>query len=117
MAAPNLLTSTTVTGKTAVANVTTSSTSFLNNPSASGKVYKVNLLLVSNVHGTNSGDISIDLIRSATSYYVAKTITVPADSSLDILNKPLYLEEGDTLNCLASANSTLNIVCSYEEIS
>jgi hypothetical protein len=117
MAAPNLLTSTTVTGKTAVATVTTSSTAFLTNSAASGKVYKVNLLLVSNVHGTNSGDISIDLIRSATSYYVAKTITVPADSSLDILNKPLYLEEGDVLNCLASANSTLNIVCSYEEVS
>lgn len=117
MAAPNLLTSVTVTGKTAVANVTTSNTAFLTNASSSGKVYKVNLLLVSNVHGTNAGDISIDLNRSSTPYYVAKTISVPADSSLDVLVKSIYLEEGDTLNCLASANSTLNIVCSYEEIS
>lgn len=117
MAAPNLLTSVTVTGKTAVANVTTVNTSFLTNATSSGKVYKVNLLMVSNVHGTNSGDISIELNRSATSYYVAKTIAVPADASLDLLNKSIYLEEGDDLKCLASANSTLNLVCSYEEIS
>ena len=117
MAAPNLLTSTTVTGKTAVAEVTTSSTSFLNNPSSSGKVYKVNSLLVSNVHGVNSGDISIELYRSATSYYISKTITVLADTTLDVLNKSIYIEEGDDLKCLASANSTLHIICSYEEIS
>ena len=117
MAAPNLIGATTITGKTAVANVTTSSTSFLNNPSSSGKVYKVNLLMVSNVHGTNSGDISVELYRSATSYNIAKTIAVPADATLDLLNKSIYLEEGDDLKCLASANSTLNLVCSYEEIS
>ena len=44
MAAPNLLTSVTVTGKVAVANVTTSNTAFLTNSSSSGKLYKVNLL-------------------------------------------------------------------------
>ena len=36
MAAPNLLTSVTVTGKTAVANVTTSNTAFLTNATSSG---------------------------------------------------------------------------------
>jgi phage-related protein len=117
MAAPNLLTSTTVTGKTAVANVTTSNTSFLNNASSSGKVYKVNSMLVSNVNGVNSGDITIEFNRSATSYYIAKTITILIDTTLDILNNSIYLEEGDDLKCLASADNTLNIVCSYEEIS
>ena len=117
MAAPNLLTSVTVTGKTAVANVTTSNTAFLTNATSSGKVYKVNMLMVSNVDGVNGGDISVDLYRSSTPYYVAKTIAVPADASLDILNKSLYLEEGDALKAQASSNNTLNIVCSYEEIS
>lgn len=117
MAAPNLLTSVTVTGKTAVANVTTSNTAFLTNATSSGKVLKVNLLMVSNIDGVNAGDISIDLYRSSTPYYVARTIAVPADASLDLLSKPIYLEEGDSLKCLASANNTLNLVCSYEDIS
>ena len=117
MAAPNLLTSVTVTGKTAVANVTTSNTAFLTNATSSGKLLKVNLLMVSNVDGTNAGDISIDLYRSSTPYYIAKTIAVPADASIDLLNKPIYLEEGDALKCIASANNTLNLVCSYEDIS
>lgn len=117
MAAPNLIGATTINGKTAVANVITSNTAILTNSAASGKLYKVNLLLVSNVNGTNAGDISIDVNRSSAPYYIAKTISVPADATLDMLNKPLYLQEGDTLNAQASANSTLNIVCSYEEIS
>jgi len=117
MAAPNLLTSVTVTGKTAVAHVTTSNTAFLTNSTSSGKVYKVNTLVVSNVDGTLGADISIDLYRSSTPYYVAKTIAIPADSSLDVIVKSLYLEEGDVLKAKASANNSLNIVCSYEEIS
>lgn len=117
MAAPNLLTSVTVTGKTAVANCTTSATAFLTNSGSSGKVYKVNTIMVSNANGTASADISIDLYRSSYPYYIAKTIAVPADTSLDILSKPIYLEEGDVLRSLASANSYLQVVCSYEDIS
>jgi hypothetical protein len=117
MAAPNLLTSVTVLGRTAVANVITSATAFLTNSAASGKVYKVNSLMVSNINATNSADISIDLYRSSYPYYVVKTIAIPADTSLDVLNKTLYLEEGDALRGLASANSYLQIVCSYEDIS
>ena len=44
-------------------------------------------------------------------------ITVPADATLDIISKPIYLEEGDALQLLASAASDLEAVCSYEEIS
>jgi hypothetical protein len=117
MAAPNLLTSVTVTGKTAVANCTTSATAFLTNSAASGKVLKVNSLIISNINGTASADISIDLYRSSYPYYIAKTIAIPADSSLDILGKAIYLEEGDVLRSLASVNSYLQVVCSYEDIS
>ena len=117
MAAPNLIGATTINGKTAVANCTTVATAFLTNSAASGKVYKVNSLMVSNMNGTASADISIDLYRSSYPYYIAKTIAVPADTSLDILGKTIYLEEGDVLRSLASANSYLQIVCSYEDIS
>ena len=117
MAAPNIVNVATITGKTAVQAVTTSATAIVTNSAASGKVFKVNALYVSNVDGTNNADINVDLYRSTTAYHVAKTVNVPADATLDIISKAIYLEEGDTLRLTASANSDLEAVCSYEEIS
>ena len=117
MAAPNIVNVATITGKTAVLAVTTSATAIVTNSAASGKVFKVNALYVSNVDGTNNADINVDIYRSSTAYHIAKTVNVPADATLDIISKSIYLEEGDSLRLTASANSDLEAVCSYEEIS
>jgi len=116
MAAPNIVGVTTITGKTAVQAVTTSATAIVTNSAASGKVFKINALYVSNVDGTSAADINVDLYRSSTAYHIAKTVSVPADATLDIISKSIYLEEGDTLRLTASANSDLEAVCSYEII-
>jgi hypothetical protein len=117
MAAPNIVNVATITGKTAVQAVTTSATAIVTNSAASGKVLKVNALYVSNVDGANNADINVDIYRSSVAYHVAKTVVVPADATLDIISKAIYLEEGDELRLTASANSDLEAVCSYEEIS
>ena len=117
MAAPNLLNPTTITGKTAVQAVTTSATAIVTNSAASGKAMKVNALYVSNVDGTNNAEINVDIFRSSTAYHIGKTIVVPADATLDVLSKAIYLEEGDSLRLTANAASDLEAVCSYEEIS
>ena len=117
MAAPNIVNVTTITGKTAVQAVGTSATSIVTNSAASGKVFKINALYVSNVDGTNNTEMSVTILRSATSYHIAKTVVVPADATIDVLNKAIYLEEGDELQLLANAASDLEAVCSYEEIS
>ena len=117
MAAPNMLNPTTITGKTAVQAVGTSATAIVTNSAASGKVMKVNALYVSNVDGTNNAEINVDIFRSSTAYHIGKTIVVPADATLDVLSKPIYLEEGDSLRLTANAASDLEAVCSYEEIS
>lgn len=117
MAAPNIVGVTTITGKTAVQAVTTSATAIVTNSAASGKVFKINALYVSNVDGASAADINVDLYRSSTAYHIAKTVSVPADATLDIISKSIYLEEGDALRLTASANSDLEAVCSYEEIS
>lgn len=117
MAAPNIVNVTTITGKTAVQAVGTSATSIVTNSAASGKVFKINALYVSNVDGTNNADISVSILRSSTSYHIAKTVVVPADATIDVLSKAIYLEEGDELQLLANAASDLEAVCSYEEIS
>jgi len=117
MAAPNIVNVTTIIGKTAVQAVTTSVTAIVTNSSSSGKVFKVNALYVSNVDGTSSASVSVDLYRSSTAYHIAKTVVVPADATLDVISKSLYLEEGNSLRLTASADSDLEAVCSYEEIS
>ena len=117
MAAPNIVDVTTITGKTAVQAVGTSATAIVTNSAASGKVFKVNALYVSNVDGTNNAEINVDIYRSSVAYHIGKTIVVPADATLDVISKAIYLEEGDALRLTANAASDLEAVCSYEEIS
>jgi hypothetical protein len=117
MAAPNIVNVATITGKTAVQAVGTSATAIVTNSAASGKVFKINALYVSNVDGTANAEITVDLFRSSVAYKIANTVVVPADASLDVISKSIYLEEGDTLRLTANATGDLEAVCSYEEIS
>ena len=117
MAAPNIVNVATITGKTAVQAVGTSATAIVTNSAASGKVFKVNALYIANIDGTAGAEITVDLFRSSTAYPIASTVLVPADATLDLMSKAIYLEEGDTLRCTASASGDLTAVCSYEEIS
>ena len=119
MAAPNIVNVTTITGKTAVANVTTVASDVVTNSAASGKVFKINSLVIANIDGTNTADITASVYRSSVEYKFAHTVTVPADATLVVLSKDtaIYLEEGDTVRLTASANGDLQAVCSYEEIS
>lgn len=117
MTAPNIVNVATITGKTAVQAVGTSATAIVTNSASSGKVLKVNALYVSNVDGVQNAEISVDLFRSSTAYSIIKTVIVPINSTLDVISKAFYLEEGDTLRLTANAASDLEAICSYEEIS
>jgi len=124
MANPNLLGITTVTGITTVVGLnTTAVTTFLSNSGASGKVLKVNTLMVSNTNGIISGNITIKYHNEAsgagTSVPIAHTIAVPADTTVVITGKdtPIYLEENRSLTGTASTENVIGIICSYEDIS
>ena len=117
MANPNIVNVTSIYGKTAVQAIGTSATAIVTNSAASGKVLKLNALYIANVDGTVNASVNVDVFRSSTAYHIAKTVTVPADGSLDVLTKSIYLEEGDSLRLTASASGDLEAVCSYEEIS
>jgi hypothetical protein len=123
MANPNIVNVTTIIGKTTYAALTTSLTTvLLANSAASGKVFKINSIMVSNVDGTNAADVTIDINTAAagsgTSYALASTITVPADATLSVVDKTnsFYLEEDKSILGGASAAGDLEIVISYEEI-
>lgn len=117
MANPNIVNVTSIYGKTAVQIVTTTPTAIVTNSAASGKVLKVNALYISNVDGTNNASVNVDVYRSSTAYRIAYTVVVPADASLDVITKSIYLEEGDALRLTAGADGDIEAVCSYEEIS
>ena len=117
MAAPNIFAATTCIGKTAVLIVPATATAILTNAASSGKVLKVNALYVSNVDGAANYSIIMDIFRSSVAYRIGYLITIPAAATLDIINKPLYLEEGDVLRLTSSTASKLEAVCSYEDIS
>jgi hypothetical protein len=118
MAAPNVVNVSSILGKTDVQAVGLSATAITTNSTSSNKLYKINSLIVSNVDGTNDADVTVDLYRSSTAYHIAKTVTIPADSTLVVISKELgiYLEEGDSIRCTASAAGDLEALCSYEII-
>jgi hypothetical protein len=72
---------------------------------------------ISNIDGTNSADVTIKARATSgdTYYHVAKTIPVPADSTL-VLDKPIDLEATGDVHATASANSDLEIVMGILEI-
>jgi uncharacterized protein YjdB len=120
MANPNIVNVANIYGKVTGLAVTTSATAIVTNASGSGKILKINSLIVSNVNGTSAADITVDVYKNqTTSYRLAFTITVPADATLVVISKDtsIYLEENDSIRLTASANSALEAVCSYEEIS
>lgn len=124
MAAPNLINVTSIVGKTATADLTTTNaTLVVENVASSGKVFKVNTLYVSNVDGTNNAEITISLYSEdnigGTATEICKTVVVPADATLVVIDKDsfVYLEEDKSIGATASAANDLKVVCSYEEIS
>ena len=119
MAAPNLKTPTTITGKTVGYAVTASLADALSNGAASGKVFKINSVYCANVDGTNAADITLEHYNGTTGFKIAHTIAVPADATQVLVTREgyIYLEEGHSLRAVASAASDLELVIGYEEIS
>jgi len=93
---------------------------------AADVVVKINTIICSNVDGTNDADLNlyVDGMGSGTTgvtttgadatVYLAKTVSVPADTSLSVIDSPIYLMEGDILKGGASAASDLDLFISYE---
>ena len=124
MSAPNIVNVTTITGKSAVVSLTgTSATLIVENPASSGKVFKINSLVVSNVDGTNAADITVSFFSEdnigGTATEIVSTVSVPADASLVVIDKntSIYLEEDRSLGATAGAANDLKVIVSYEEIS
>jgi hypothetical protein len=124
MAAPNIVNVTTITGKTDQINLNSvSAITVVSNAASSGKVFKINSLIVSNVDGTSAADITVAVYSEddigGTATELVSTVSVPADASLVVIDKntALYLEEDMSIGATAGTANDLKVVVSYEEIS
>ena len=127
MANPNIVSVATILGGNAGWNLSNTLTTTLLTVTAE-YILKINRIVVANVDGSSAADVDlfVDGMGSGTTgitttganatVYLAKTISVPADSSLDISDTPIYLMEGDILKGGASASGDLDLFISYETL-
>ena len=119
MAAPNIISATSIYGKTTAAALdTTTTTSLLANAASSNKLLKLNSIIVANKDGGSAAEVTISWYNGSTDFYLASTVSVPADSTLVVLGKdsPIYLEEGQSIRGGASVDGDLDVIISYEEL-
>ena len=133
MAAPNIVNVATITGVTtfhAGIAVTTGGkgalgvTTVVSNAASSGKVLKINSLSAAAIGSTTGVTLQyfndINHASAGSTVSLGTTISVPHFSTLVIISKEnsIYLEENTSLGIFAQPNTgTIDVVCSYEEIS
>ena len=123
MANPNIVNVSAIYGNNSTTSLTTTNaTAIINNAAASGKVYKVNSIVVANVDGTSAADITINIYSQddlgGTAFPIASTISVPADATLIVTDKTtsFYLKEDQSVGAIAGTASDLVVTASWEEL-
>ena len=129
MANPNIVSVTSIYGGNAGWNLSTTLTATLLTVDAD-KIVKINSIICSNVDGTNAATLNLYIDGIATTshqdgvtttgtdatVYLAKTMSVPSDATLVVIDSPIYLMENDILKGGASAASDLDLFVSFEII-
>ena len=127
MANPNIVSVSSIKGESmGIALTTTVGTDIMT--VASDKLVKINYIQVANDHATAAIDVTVAIVKAgftsdgigsgednAATIFLASTITLPADDVLVVLDKPIYLMEGDVLEGGANP-ATADIFISYEVI-
>ena len=79
---------------------------------------RIDTILVANDDGTNAADCTLEISNDNGSTYfkIASTISVPADSTLSMIDTPIYLDETDIIAITAGAANDLDYHVSYVEL-
>ena len=124
MANPNIVNVATINGGNLGFNLSNTLTATLLTVAAD-VILKINRITVANVDGSSAADLDLFVdgmgngatgitATGASTVYLAKTVSVPADSTLVVVDSPIYLMEADKLICGASASGDLDLYISYE---
>jgi len=118
MANPNIVGVTEILGVTVTKNLPATLGDVVGAVST-GDIYKINSIMCCNVH---TADVTVDIkIDKGTTHagddvFLVKGLTIPVGATLDVLNKPIYLLEGDKLQANSTATSYVDMTVSYEDI-
>ena len=127
MANPNIVSVSSIKGESVGFALTATTTTTLMTASAD-KVLKINRITCANVDGTNAADLTLSIVKAnftpdgvtnfdtSGTFHLAKTVSVPADATLVVLDTPIYMMEADVLKGGANAASDLELFISYESI-
>lgn len=122
MANPNILDTEVVLGENNAVTGTTTAQSLVSNAASSGKIYKLNSLIASNVTGNLDSAATVSLYSEddigGTEYNIARAITVPYNTALVVIDKTtsLYLKEDQSIGVYASGNNEIVFSASWDEI-
>lgn len=118
MANPNIVNVTSILANTSTLLVSTTASNIVSNPASSGAVYKINSISVANINSV-AGSITAELNVAGSNSFIARTVSVPSSSLLVLIGKDsaIYLLENSSIQLTASTNTTLQAICSYEQIS
>tara|TARA_Y100000361_G_C11081208_1_gene301112 strand:- start:431 stop:790 length:360 start_codon:yes stop_codon:yes gene_type:complete len=117
MATPNLINVATITPKNAMGTLgDTNRTTMIDVPAETA--VRIDTILVANDDGTNAADCTLEISNDngSTYYKIASTISVPADSTLSMIDTPIYLDETDIIAITAGAANDLDYHVSYVEL-
>ena len=126
MAQPNIVSVASIYGQSVGGTLGTSFFAYLT--VTAEYVVKVNSITVANIDGSAAATCDVKLVKPdqdpigitdyniADTIYLAKTVNVPADDILVVVDTPFYMMAGDALSALASANGDLDILISFEAI-
>jgi hypothetical protein len=127
MANPNIVAVTSIKGESIGQALSTDLDAVIMTVTAE-KLVKINYIQVANDHASTATNVTVSITKAgftsdgvasgddnAALIFLASTVSCPADDVLVILDKPIYLMEGDTLDAGADP-ATADLFVSYEVI-
>ena len=127
MANPNIVSVSSIYGESIGEALTTTVTTDIMTVAAD-KLVKINYISVTNTHASTPITVTVSIVKTgftsdgigsgednAATIYLASTLDLPADDVLVVIDKPIYLMEGDVLEGGANP-ATADIFISYEVI-
>lgn len=100
-----------------VSLTTTATTDVYQCPSTAGNTAVVMSIMVANVNGTSSADITISKTDSSNTLqsHLIFTVPVPADTSLECVANRIVLKAGEKIRATASSANFFHITASVVE--
>lgn len=130
MATPNIITSSSIYGRTAyLTPAVNTAVVLLANPSNSGQLFKINSIVAANSDGSNAVNATIAIYSNGgaiqntapsggSAYPLISTVSIPANASLIVVDKStmIYIEENTSLVVTSGSANKITYVVSYESI-